>query len=286
MFFWFIRVELLRMEVKGDRGHNLEIIPINLDHPLAEEYRSLISMPLTLQNHTQPYDYHSNSKGVKQRTKAFCSYLKNPCINKYTWGRTIFSESALRALYHRVMQKILQKYGVSVLLAPTSLDESNEQQKGTDVCFVSLNRYDPIRRGHIYNPILGIDFTIGDEEVVERKRRKRPPINKTVAMPVGVISAYDLYMNSYYDFVSHMDEVAAPMLLKTGQYDPFIGLTEDEIFYLQRNALYLLKEALTACHDSLVNPNVPQVTDYAYMGDVFYKLNFMNKLVEEAGQMN
>ncbi|MGI5827750.1 MAG: hypothetical protein ACOX6V_01870 [Patescibacteria group bacterium] len=272
---WYHDIRLPSVEVNDREEVNI----LNF----LKEYIDETDRPLRLLDHTGPVTYSSDSSFVDLRTAAQYFYLiRKPVSADYYWGRTVFAEKVFAELLKQEFSQFLNQNGIVLELAPDEMDHSSragytEYQKGADMCLAW--------RKEDLDPICGIDVTVGKRNLVRRKRG-RPGIQTRSAMGVIVFPLRDFVFGPglQQDFLSYLDTHARNSVLRTGEYQPYYGLTAGEIELWRYITAEQFKEAISSCRLGLETSTERGVFTFPHLPYVLEQLEFMDSVISSYAQ--
>ncbi len=261
-------------------------------------YANSLRTPIYLWNHVDKLRHESDEIMIAERTSAMIEYLNdyiNPKDEKmeyFYWGRTLVAEVALADKTRATFKPVLEREGLEVVLAPTSMDITNKKvgddyAKGVDYIFKQGDK-----------GICGTDVTInvnkliiGAEDVAPNKHSRpgkyqKPGLRADCDMPATV----ELYRDLTYTeqstgnkkgYINYLDDVVRQEIVETGTYTPFANLTEADTYVWKMAIIRKKLESIPICRYTFRLPRYESVGKHTNMALINKRLDYMRDLSVE-----
>jgi hypothetical protein len=266
----------------NSRNLQKELLPSKTDI-FIKNYIADISSPLTLQNHVGLVTFKSGHFEVANRKQALSDYFsRHGRKDHISLGRSIFAEIVSAKMLNSIFDKDLYQQDMKFSLVPTDFDKSSNQdeipyQKGADICLAKKICYE--NKDYLL-PICGLDVTLGENDIVKKKRQK-PGLQTKVAIPIITLPLREIaYKDCKNDFNDYLDMHARAAVNNYGDYQAFYGLDGAEKRGWRHRLLDSIIYGSRICRKKLMQNDDPRTSGFPYFPHVNRQLDFLEKLVK------
>lgn len=250
-------------------------------HRFAQWYAGRISRPHTFVTPQGVLSFDPDPDDAEVRSFLLSDYLKSPPPTRsYSWGRTVFAEVRSWQMMKTILKPVLEAYGWFMEFGNDALDNSHygeNYQKGADLYIAKFDK-----ETGAAEPIVGIDVTIGNNDIVKNKRRG-PGFQSSAAMPVVVFPLTDFGINGYHNkrYWHLLDRQARDAVVQGVPSDAFWGFSQKDIDKWRAYLGGCLQEGIEKCFESIDRDKNGKASNYPHLDTVLGKLNQVEDMVHD-----